>query len=265
MPQLPFILRVAYDSATTDIEKEKIVRVVNIWVSKLFIDEAGGASLILGMKEGGPPGDREPIRPPFQSPYPQNLPPPNQNPKQLLLQQQQQQQGQGQPIQIAPSLFPPGSGPPMPTFRPPPSFGPGGGPAPPQFPFPSNQQPQFQFGTFSQQALGITQQSSYNPNQPQGYQFGNGQQMVLNNIPMNIAVLDLHRISVGTMANLVKAAVKSGHPKFVPVDGNTIAHVVPPYVEPGRLEARVSEYYRKLESVMGRNNGNQRGKSYALS
>ena len=33
--------------------------------------------------------------------------------------------------------------------------------------------------------------------------------------------------------------------------GTTIAHTVPPYVEPGRLEARVSEYYRKLEAVLG--------------
>lgn len=33
--------------------------------------------------------------------------------------------------------------------------------------------------------------------------------------------------------------------------GTTIAHVVPPYVEPGRLEARVSEYYRKLEAALG--------------
>ena len=30
-----------------------------------------------------------------------------------------------------------------------------------------------------------------------------------------------------------------------------MAHVVPPYVEPGRLEARVSEYYRKLEIALG--------------
>ena len=33
--------------------------------------------------------------------------------------------------------------------------------------------------------------------------------------------------------------------------GTTIAHVVPPYVEPGRLEARVSEYYKKLEIALG--------------
>lgn len=35
------------------------------------------------------------------------------------------------------------------------------------------------------------------------------------------------------------------------LSGTTIAHVVPPYVEPGRLEARVSEYYRKLEIALG--------------
>ena len=38
-------------------------------------------------------------------------------------------------------------------------------------------------------------------------------------------------------------------PQLPPVA--TMAHVVPPYVEPGRLEARVSEYYRKLEIALG--------------
>jgi hypothetical protein len=43
---------------------------------------------------------------------------------------------------------------------------------------------------------------------------------------------------VGTMANLVKAAIKGGHPNYVPIDSTIIANVVPPYVEPGRLDAR---------------------------
>ena len=46
MSQLPHILYIAYNSSVNIPEKEKIVRVVNIWVSKLFITEADGEMLI---------------------------------------------------------------------------------------------------------------------------------------------------------------------------------------------------------------------------
>jgi hypothetical protein len=43
-------------------------------------------------------------------------------------------------------------------------------------------------------------------------------------IAVSAPVLDLHKISVGTMANIVKAAVKGGHPRYVPLDGNQYYH-----------------------------------------
>ena len=41
---------------------------------------------------------------------------------------------------------------------------------------------------------------------------------------LSTPVLDLHKISVGTMANLVKAAIKAGHPRYVPLDGRKISY-----------------------------------------
>ena len=261
IPQLPHILYLAHKSALIDSEREKVARVVNIWVTRLFIDEACGEALVAGMKNDAI-GGIEPVRPTFQSPYPQRLPPPNLSPQQqqIQLQQQQQQQQQmqqqqthHQPVaplqpqimQIAPSLAFPCSAPQMPLFRPPPSFPlgaapgiPGGGlppqfqflpqgmmgQPPPTFPPPSllplqqqiqqqqllNMQQMNQFGTFSQQAFAP----------PPGYPgFGPSPQVVIPAMAVNTPVLDLHKISVGTMANIVKAAVKGGHPRYVPLDG----------------------------------------------
>ena len=300
MPQLPHILFMAYNSTTVDAEKEKIVRVVNIWVSKLFITEAAGDMLIAGMK-GYDTGKIRPVRPSYQSPYPQNLPPPNASQQQLqqqqqqqqqqilppsyLLQQQQQQQQfsliQPPPMQLAPSLAfssAPQMPPQMPLFRPPPSFAPGAVPGmsvppllPPQFPAPpgsalqqhqhhqppppfqafsnstfaltqqqqqqqqqqqiliqNQQQAQMQqinqFGTFSQQAAstGFNQPPIFTSLQypPQGIQ----SPAVSMSVILSTPVLDLHKISVGTMANLVKAAIKAGHPRYVPLDGRKIIY-----------------------------------------
>ena len=300
MPQLSHILYLAYHSTIIDKEKEKIVRVVNIWVTKLFIAETVGDVLINGMK-GNDNGKIEPERPSYQSPYPQNLPPPNmsqqqqqqmqQQQMQLPIYQQQQQlppppqqqqqqqynQNQAPPMQVAPSLpFPSpilALPPQMPLFRPPPSFAPGqaagvlGPPSlPPQFMFPpgailqqqqhmhsSQQAPSFpsflnpsftnpqtqlppsqqqqqlqqqqppaqpqqinQFGTFSQQAasIGFNQPTNYSSLQYPP------QMMPSVSLSLSTPVLDLHKISVGTMANLVKAAIKAGHPRYVPLDGS---------------------------------------------
>jgi hypothetical protein len=54
------------------------------------------------------------------------------------------------------------------------------------------------------------------------------------------------------MANIVKAALKSKHPRYIPIDPSTLTQVIPPHVEPGRLEARINEFYRKVESILQR-------------
>lgn len=264
IPQLPHILYLAHKSAVMDLEREKVLRVVNIWVTRHFIDEATGELLIGSMKSDAI-GGVEPARPTFHSPFPQNLPPPNPSPQQRQQMQQQQQQMQHQQqqqhqqqmhlqpglptqppvMQIAPSLVFSNSAPQMPLFRPPPSFPQGAVPGmpgvtlPPQFQFPppgmmSQQPPAFplpsllplqqqlqqqqllklqqmsQFGTFSQQAFAP----------PPGFPgFVPSPQGAIPVVAVSAPVLDLHKISVGTMANIVKAAVKGGHPRYVPLDG----------------------------------------------
>lgn len=60
---------------------------------------------------------------------------------------------------------------------------------------------------------------------------------------------DLSRIPVGVMVTLVKAALTNGHKKYVPIDLHSIAHkITPAHVEPGRIDVRLSEFYRKLKN-----------------
>ena len=259
IPQLSHILYLAHRSATVDAERDKIVRVVNIWVTRNFIDPAIGDLLISDMKSNII-GGIAPVRPTFKSPFPQDLPQPNLSPQQVLLQQQQQQQLQQQQhssmqpsvIPLAPSFVYPGftaqPAPQMPVFRPPPALS--GAPIPaqngtaphpflfqppgsqqqlqqvPGFPPNMNFQQQLaqkvqlqmqqlnQFGTFSQQAFA---QPPGHPSHLPPSQTSHIPSILT--ITTNTPVLDLHKISVGTMANLVKAAIKAGHPRYVPLDG----------------------------------------------
>jgi hypothetical protein len=55
--------------------------------------------------------------------------------------------------------------------------------------------------------------------------------------------------TVGTMANIVKTAIKNGHPRYAPLTTSAMTLAVAPHVEPGRLEARVSDFYRKLQAL----------------
>ena len=58
---------------------------------------------------------------------------------------------------------------------------------------------------------------------------------------------DLSTIPVGVMAGLVKVALNGGHEPWRPLDLTTMPTSQPMPVEPGRLEARVKEFYRLLE------------------
>jgi hypothetical protein len=54
------------------------------------------------------------------------------------------------------------------------------------------------------------------------------------------------------MADVVKTAMKAGHPRYTPIDVTSIPFVPPPSFEPGRLEARLSEFYKKAETIATR-------------
>lgn len=62
--------------------------------------------------------------------------------------------------------------------------------------------------------------------------------------------VDLQKVPVGSLANMTKTAKKIGHGKYSPLDIAIISQTAPAYVEPGRLDARVSDFYRKLQLVM---------------
>lgn len=58
---------------------------------------------------------------------------------------------------------------------------------------------------------------------------------------------DLASVPVGVMAGLVKVALSAGHEPWKPIDVSTMPSLMPPAIEPARLEARVNEFYRVLE------------------
>jgi hypothetical protein len=62
-------------------------------------------------------------------------------------------------------------------------------------------------------------------------------------------ILDLMNVPVGQMANVIRSAVKLGHPKYTPIDASKLSSTPIVHVEPGRLEARISEFYRKLQQL----------------
>lgn len=69
-------------------------------------------------------------------------------------------------------------------------------------------------------------------------------------VPFALPTSDLYStISVGILANVMKAAIKSGHPKYYPLDMLSIPQAVAAHVEPGRLEIRLNEFYRKKEEI----------------
>jgi len=47
-------------------------------------------------------------------------------------------------------------------------------------------------------------------------------------------------MSVGAMVGLVKVAMGEGHKKYRPLDLQSLPAIMPPPIEPGRLEVRVS-------------------------
>jgi hypothetical protein len=62
-------------------------------------------------------------------------------------------------------------------------------------------------------------------------------------------IIDLMKIPVGNMANIVKAFSKAGAPKYAPLDLHCLTRAINPHVEPGRLEARLTDFTRKYDDI----------------
>jgi hypothetical protein len=61
--------------------------------------------------------------------------------------------------------------------------------------------------------------------------------------------MDISKLSVGLMSNILKGALKIGHPKYSPLALSAFAFSMPPHIEPSRLEARVSEFYKTVSGI----------------
>lgn len=68
--------------------------------------------------------------------------------------------------------------------------------------------------------------------------------------PAPAPVVDLARIPVGNMTNIVKAAKRAAHPPHTTMDIMLYASHATPHVEPGRVEARVAEFYRCVDALL---------------
>ena len=64
-----------------------------------------------------------------------------------------------------------------------------------------------------------------------------------------LPMLDMTKITVGSMADIVKSAIKSGHPRYIALDISSLNNMQPNHVEPGRLDIRVNEFYKKYNSI----------------
>lgn len=226
---LPLVLRTAYDRATEDSQRERIVKLVELWKNKCFIT-AERASVLLNS-----------LTHPFLPPEPPLVPLSNHY---------------IDPADIAPSNAvvkptPPPIAPPMMLpphmdntnihHHPPPSDHQFtmNNPAmmmmpmfpPPFFPIPPPLLPNAGF------VPGVVYPTMA-PLMPTIAQ------------PSPIVMMDLGKIPVGNMANIVKAAKKAGHQPYATIDVMMYASHAAPYVEPGRLEAKLSEFYKHADLLL---------------
>jgi hypothetical protein len=67
-------------------------------------------------------------------------------------------------------------------------------------------------------------------------------------IASHIAI-DLSKISVGNMSNLVRQSLKSSRIKYAALDPTSVGSLVAPAVEPGRLDVRINDFYNRLSDL----------------
>jgi hypothetical protein len=275
LPILPRILHCGCQNAQNDVDKGKINKMVALWQTRAFINENMAASLLAAIMDPAPP--LPPPVPVLMSPLPTNLPPPNSTNGMMTM----QPNAPGAPSMVypgaphlpSPPLMHPPMHPGMPFSAPhqmPPQAQPLPGMVPPQAqPLPGMVPPQAQPlpGMLPPGMIGAPQMPmppGMHPGMHPGYptplmpQMPQMPHMGLNMPPANAQshgpllspALDLNRISVGNMVNIVKAAVKAGHPKYEPINPADFAGNVAPYVEPGRLDIRINDFYKKAEKML---------------
>ena len=223
-PYLPSILFHVSSSATQPTGKERLQKIINLWATKEFIPVDMGKHLLEVVNSPAPPPDPAmlPLSPPYAVDLPPAIlppvppaPPPPPTPW-------------AHPLQTPP---PPRPHPPGMPFPPPPPSAP---PPPQPHMFPPPPGPRMLQPRMP--PPGMVPPSAPPPPHP----------------PLSVS---LQQTSVGALANIVRNALKVGHAKYTPMDPSTMAQSIPPFVEPGRLEARVSQFYRKLESAASASSG----------
>ncbi|CAM9641908.1 unnamed protein product, partial [Phaeothamnion confervicola] len=63
--------------------------------------------------------------------------------------------------------------------------------------------------------------------------------------------LGLEDMPVGAMVSFIKLALKTGVGRYDPIDISLLPPAPPPHVEPGRLEVRVQEFYKRAGPAEG--------------
>lgn len=260
------ILHTAYLCATDDGDRLKVARMVDLWVSKEFIDQQE-KSLLENQMMGAIP--IRPVPPPVNAVYPENLINKCLNEiRSRTMQSSGSYDTVAQPARVRTSRW--GIGPtsnhidppkptisshlqppsyPVPLVSPPQVAGATiMHPMPPPPPPMEQQPPPFPFSYLP---------PPYPMHQPGLPQFPPPYQvppalpvpMAVPQPPSSVPKIDLSKTSVGIMANITKASLASGHPKYVPINPNTMFTTAAKPMEPGRLMVRVDEFYKKLRKI----------------
>lgn len=251
LPNVLFILRDCYLMAENDAQKEKVTRLIELWTGKGFVTDVQGATLSAALISGSVPAEPEVVElasPYLEDPLPSNAPTtlvsvstedvtrdmsttsniPQEQLEQLLaiqqkiqeqLQQQQFQQQHMQHVENLAQMQHKNQAPfvKYPAFgnEPPPSFGP--------------------VGMFAGHVPGLYPPGMFHP--PSAPQ-------------QSAPFLDLTKIPVGNMANIVRAAKRAGHPPHTPLDVMIYAPHAAPHVEPGRVEVRIADFYKHVGALL---------------
>jgi hypothetical protein len=64
--------------------------------------------------------------------------------------------------------------------------------------------------------------------------------------------IDLYKVSVGNMANVLKNALRGNHLRYHPIDLKSSPVLLPQgQLEPARKEARIQEFYKNVDMILG--------------
>lgn len=233
---LPSILHCCYNATSEEAQREKVARLVQLWTTKNFLSDSEGVILQATLSSATPPSAAP--APVLTSPYLENPLPSRAPPTPTLLQLQPTLPAQSQPQILPPSNNLPGAAnlseaqlAQLQSIQ-------------------ARIQEQMQYQRLAATLQPANTSTSFAPPGaplpgmpgPPGMYLG---------APLAPApLIDLARIPVGNMANIVKAAKKAGHTPNTTVDVMMYASHATPHVEPGRVEIKVAEFYRLAEAIL---------------